>query len=229
MDYATKRTPRRILILISIIWITSIVISSSHLFSIFRKKRGLPPDQCHIIGNTAYTIISTIGAFYIPLIVMCVIYWKIFQAARFRIRRKGFNTDRSLPPPSTFRATTTPLTRHQDDILLSSETTTPNFGIHLKETKYQSFSPLQCKNISKESHHLSDDHLFDIEPDTSSLYSSTTNQRNDLQLKPHKKASYSSAKKKCDTTHNNNNKDNTCCSIIHSQSVEPRIRRVTSH
>ena len=199
MDYATKRTPRRILILISIIWITSIVISSSHLFSIFRNKHGLPPDQCHINGNIPYTIISTIGAFYIPLIVMCVIYWKIFQAARFRIRRKGFNTDRSLPSSSAFGATATPLTRHRDDISLLSETTTPNLGIHFKETKYQSFSPLRSKNISKESLRLSDGYLLDIKPDTSSLCLSTTNQRNNLQLRPLKRVPDSFAKKKHNT------------------------------
>ncbi|CAF1024043.1 unnamed protein product [Didymodactylos carnosus] len=97
IDYGTKRTPTRIIISITIIWCTSILISSAHLFPIFRVKKGRPYDQCHLIGTIAYTILSTIGAFYIPLIVMCIIYWKIFQAAKFRIRKKAFS--RPQPPP----------------------------------------------------------------------------------------------------------------------------------
>ena len=98
MNYATKRTPIRVLVLICIIWITSIFISSSHSLSIFRYQHTTLSGQCQIIGNVTYTIISTFGAFYIPLIGMCIIYWKIFQATKFRIRRKAFNKNQSASP-----------------------------------------------------------------------------------------------------------------------------------
>ncbi|CAF5118002.1 unnamed protein product, partial [Rotaria socialis] len=80
-----------------------------------------------------------------PLIGMCIIYWKIFQAAKFRIRRKAFKTDRSPPPKSTMGTTvTSPLAHGQHEVLLLSETPTLNHEIKLTETnKYQTFSPLQ--------------------------------------------------------------------------------------
>jgi hypothetical protein len=199
VDYATKRTPARILILICVIWVTSILISSSHLFPIFRDKRGRASDQCHLIGNVPYTIISTVGAFYIPLIVMCIIYWKIFQAAKFRIRRKAFNANRSLPPPSNLGIAVTPtLTHHQQDVLLTSQNVTPIHEISLiNKTKYQSFSPSQSRKVSKNNSDLSNHRSHDIEPDNPSSYSSSASQHNnDYQLKPLKKTSYSLIKKK---------------------------------
>ncbi|CAF0757594.1 unnamed protein product [Rotaria sordida] len=205
LDYATKRTSARILILICVIWSTSILISSSHLFPIFRDKRGRPPGQCHLIGNVPYTIISTIGAFYIPLIVMCIIYWKIFQAAKFRIRRKAFNSNRSMPLPSTTGTTvTTTLIPNPHDVLLSSEIPISNHEISLTDkTKYQSFSPLLSKKYSKKTSHLSNHHPFDTEQDRSSQYPLSTNQsNNDYHLKKLKKTSSSASsyiKKKHDS------------------------------
>ena len=198
MDYATKRTPARILMLISIIWVTSILISSAHLFPVFRDKRGRPSDQCHLIGNVPYTIISTVGAFYIPLIGMCIIYWKIFQAAKFRIRRKAFNTNRSNHPPilpsgTTVTPTPTP-THYPNDILITSQTVLPNHEISslLNKTKYQS-KKKSFKKIAEISNHDS----YDIEADNPSTYSSSASQHgNDYQLKPLKKSSYSLIKKK---------------------------------
>lgn len=198
MDYATKRTPGRILILICVIWVTSIVISGSHLFPIFRDKRGRPSDQCHLIGNVPYTIISTVGAFYIPLIVMCIIYWKIFQAAKFRIRRKAFNANRSCAPvASTFGTNATAQYAH--GTAPTSQTATPNHELPLikQQTKYQSFSPPQTKKNSRKKSDLANHRSSEIELDNVSSYSSSASQHNnDYQLKPLKKGSYSLIKKK---------------------------------
>ena len=200
MEYATKRTPARILILICVIWVTSILISSSHLFPIFRDERGRPSDQCHLIGNVPYTILSTVGAFYIPLIVMCIIYWKIFQAAKFRIRRRAFNTNRSAPTtPLTIGTTTTLVsTPHQHEALTPSPATTPNHEISVtKKAKYQSFTASQSKKLSQKNSDSPNHHQYDIEPDNPSTYSSSASQHNnDYQLKPLKKSSYSLIKKK---------------------------------
>ena len=171
MDYATKRTPARILILISIIWLTSLLIASSHLFPIFRDEAGRPEDQCHLIGNVPYTIISTVGAFYIPLIGMCIIYWKIFQAAKFRIRRKAF----SQP--------TSPNLIHQTREMLSpSPILTPNHQLDLRK------SPLNRLKFLKRNSYMN----HDIEPDNPSTYSSTASHYNDYQLKALKKSTKTS-------------------------------------
>jgi 5-hydroxytryptamine receptor 1 len=169
VDYATKRTPARILILICIIWLISILIASSHLFPIFRHKGGRLPDQCHLIGNVPYTIISTVGAFYIPLIGMCIIYWKIFQAAKFRIRRKAFNTSQPTSPM---------LIHPQNEILSTSSINLPlNHNIEIKKSSINRFTFLKRDNYIN----------HDIEPDNPSTYSSISH-HNDYQLKPLKKS-----------------------------------------
>lgn len=185
--------------LICVIWVTSIIISGSHLFPIFRDKHGRSPDQCHLIGNVPYTIISTVGAFYIPLIVMCIIYWKIFQAAKFRIRRKAFNTNRSAPSlAAPIGVLATPTSAHYQGTASTSQTVTPNHEISpKKKTKYRSFSPPQPKRTARKKSDVSNHGPDDIEPDNQSSYSSSASQHNnDYQLKPLKKTHYSLIKKK---------------------------------
>ena len=152
----------RVLILICIIWFTSILISSSHFFPIFRIKDGRPEDQCHLIGNVPFTIISTVGAFYIPLIGMCIIYWKIFQAAKFRIRRKAFNGNPPTSPTLIYQQ------QQQQDL------PSPN---------HRQRSPLIQLKFLKKHHFIHDE----IEPDIPSNYSSTFSHANDYQVKPLRK------------------------------------------
>ena len=159
VDYATKRTPGRVLILICIIWITSILISSAHLFPIFRDKRGRPSDQCHLIGNIPFTIISTVGAFYIPLIGMCIIYWKIFQAARLRIRRRAFV------------ASASPIIADESFIV---DPTKPSPSIR---QKLLNKTPLIINQTAN-----------DTDGDNLSTYSSSASHQNDYELKPLKRS-----------------------------------------
>ena len=90
VEYGVKRTRERIFAIIVVIWTVSAVVAiTPHLF-------GLSYDEtkhaaCHLTDNFTYQLISTFTCFYLPLIFMCVIYWKIFQAAKFRIRKKGFD------------------------------------------------------------------------------------------------------------------------------------------
>ena len=134
---------------------------------------------------------------------MCIIYWKIFQAAKFRIRRKAFNANRAGPPlvatfgANTATATTAP--QYAQSTAPTSQTVTPNHEMPLlNKTKHQSFSPLQSKKQSKKKKSDFANHRpYDIEPDNVSSYSSSASQpNNDCQLKPLKKTSYSLIKKK---------------------------------
>jgi len=121
---------------------------------------------------------------------MCIIYWKIFQAAKFRIRRKAFHSDRSArPPATTIGATASTQPRHE--ISLTSDTATLNQEIPvIEKTKYKTFTPLHLKKFSKKNPNLSNHHSHDIESDNPSTFSSSASQHNtDYQLKPVKKSS----------------------------------------
>ncbi|XP_026997583.1 5-hydroxytryptamine (serotonin) receptor 1A a [Tachysurus fulvidraco] len=53
------------------------------------------PNACSIRQDPVYTVYSTFGAFYLPLVIMLVLYRHIFRAARFRIR-KNFGKSRRV-------------------------------------------------------------------------------------------------------------------------------------
>ncbi|KAK5932367.1 hypothetical protein CgunFtcFv8_004077 [Champsocephalus gunnari] len=87
IDYVNKRTPRRAAILISVTWLIGFSISIPPMLGWRRAKDRANPDACSISQDPGYTIYSTFGAFYIPLILMLVLYGRIFKAARFQFRK----------------------------------------------------------------------------------------------------------------------------------------------
>ncbi|XP_061804580.2 5-hydroxytryptamine (serotonin) receptor 1A a [Nerophis lumbriciformis] len=87
IDYVNKRTPRRAAILISVTWLVGFSISIPPMLGWRSAEDRADPDACIISQDPGYTIYSTFGAFYIPLILMLVLYGRIFKAARFRIRK----------------------------------------------------------------------------------------------------------------------------------------------
>ncbi|CAL8276436.1 unnamed protein product [Merluccius merluccius] len=99
IEYMKKRTPRRAAVLISVTWLVGFSISIPPML-IMRSQPGsvaedrADPERCRIRQDPWYTIYSTFGAFYIPLILMLVLYGRIFKAARFRIRRTVRKTEK---------------------------------------------------------------------------------------------------------------------------------------
>jgi 5-hydroxytryptamine receptor 1 len=69
----------------------SIAISIAPLLG-WRQENENPEvnGACMISQDPGYTIFSTVGAFYCPLMLMLVLNFKIYRAARYRIRRKRF-------------------------------------------------------------------------------------------------------------------------------------------
>ncbi|KAK3804263.1 hypothetical protein RRG08_040770 [Elysia crispata] len=91
IDYIRSRNARQILFMVAIVWMVSVSISIPPLFGWRHESDG--PEfngQCLISQDHGYTIFSTVGAFYCPLLLMLVINFKIYRAARYRIRRKRF-------------------------------------------------------------------------------------------------------------------------------------------
>nr|WNH96628.1 5-HT1A [Sinonovacula constricta] len=91
IDYIRNRTAKRILIMIALVWIFAMCISIPPLFGWKDENDPTVTGVCIISQDHGYTLFSTIGAFYLPTILMLVIYAKIYSVARKRIRRKRFN------------------------------------------------------------------------------------------------------------------------------------------
>ncbi|KAF8569794.1 hypothetical protein P879_00126 [Paragonimus westermani] len=79
LQYAAKRTPKRMVLMIGSVWIASALISIPPMFGF---KEEFVPGKCEYNDNVIYQIYATCGAFYIPLVVMIVLYGRIFILAR---------------------------------------------------------------------------------------------------------------------------------------------------
>lgn len=98
IDYIRRRCAKQIITMIIIVWVVSISISIAPLFG--WKEPGNDPNlhgRCTISQDLGYTVFSTVGAFYCPLCLMLLLNWKIYKAARYRIRKKRFSGIASRP------------------------------------------------------------------------------------------------------------------------------------
>ncbi|NWI18105.1 5HT1A protein, partial [Crypturellus soui] len=103
IDYVNKRTPRRAALLISLTWLIGFLISIPPMLGWRTPEDRSDPDACTISKDHGYTIYSTFGAFYIPLLLMLVLYGRIFRAARFRIRKTHLPLPSAPAPPQDGR------------------------------------------------------------------------------------------------------------------------------
>lgn len=56
--------------------------------------------QCLVSQDLSYQIFASASSFYLPLLVILLLYWRIFQTARKRIRRRRLAPPASLRPPA---------------------------------------------------------------------------------------------------------------------------------
>ncbi|XP_003742827.1 5-hydroxytryptamine receptor 2B-like [Galendromus occidentalis] len=90
VDYVRQRNASNIRHIILLVWGASLIISSAPIFG--WKDHGyatrIANRICLVSQDTAYQIFATATSFYGPLIVTLLLYWKIYQVARNRIRHK---------------------------------------------------------------------------------------------------------------------------------------------
>ncbi|XP_076285604.1 serotonin receptor [Lasioglossum baleicum] len=90
INYIQARNPRRIGILIITVWVVSLGISLAPQLG--WKDPGyldrISDGTCLVSQDPAYQIFATCATFYVPLLVILFLYWRIFQAARKRIRKR---------------------------------------------------------------------------------------------------------------------------------------------
>lgn len=88
VEYSRKRTSLRAAVMIVVVWLLSVVVSLPPL--LWRHYKTKAENDCFIKHeHIAFTIYSTFGAFYIPLILILILYYKIYQAAKTLYHRRG--------------------------------------------------------------------------------------------------------------------------------------------
>ncbi|XP_066570906.1 5-hydroxytryptamine receptor 1E [Amia ocellicauda] len=89
IEYARKRTAKRAAVMITIVWAISIFISMPPLFWRHHYNTSNVTDCIIQHDHIIYTIYSTFGAFYIPLMLILILYYRIFHAAKTLYQKRG--------------------------------------------------------------------------------------------------------------------------------------------
>lgn len=90
INYAQKRTVERVLLLIAGVWILSLVISSPPLIGWNDWPEDFSRDTpCQLVSNKGYVIYSSLGSFFIPLVIMTIVYLEIYLATKRRLRERA--------------------------------------------------------------------------------------------------------------------------------------------
>uniref|UniRef100_A0A3B4GXS4 5-hydroxytryptamine receptor 1D n=1 Tax=Pundamilia nyererei TaxID=303518 RepID=A0A3B4GXS4_9CICH len=85
LEYSKRRTMRRAGIMVGVVWVISISISMPPLF--WRQAKAHEElTECMVnTDQISYTLYSTFGAFYVPTVLLIILYGRIYVAARSRI------------------------------------------------------------------------------------------------------------------------------------------------
>lgn len=128
INYAQKRNVERVLFLIAGVWILSFVISSPPLLG----WNDWPSDfhsntPCELTSERGYVIYSSLGSFFIPLLIMTIVYIEIFVATRRRLRERAqaatkMTTKSQISVAATTKATVAVSTTQQPNSGGSGET-----------------------------------------------------------------------------------------------------------
>lgn len=89
LTYRSHRTTRNTLIFICMAWLLSIILWPPWIFAwpMIEGRRTVPLHQCYIPfleSNKVVTIVTAMLAFWLPVFLMCVLYWRIYRETEQR-------------------------------------------------------------------------------------------------------------------------------------------------
>ncbi|MEE6509979.1 hypothetical protein FKM82_028673 [Ascaphus truei] len=90
LTYRTKRTTKRAGIMIGSAWIISFILWAPAIlfWQYFAGKRTVPTDECFIqfLTEPIITFGTAIAAFYLPVSIMTILYWRIYKETEKRTK-----------------------------------------------------------------------------------------------------------------------------------------------
>lgn len=98
IEYNLKRTPRRIKCIIFIVWVIAAVISFPPLITMEKESDKEEGPVCKINEDKWYIISSSIGSFFLPCVIMVLVYVRIYQIAKKRTRAPPGDRKRKKTP-----------------------------------------------------------------------------------------------------------------------------------
>ncbi|XP_013791203.2 5-hydroxytryptamine receptor-like [Limulus polyphemus] len=95
VDYVRNRSARHIGTMILTVWTVAFVVSLAPIFGWKDPnflKRVEEEKRCLVSQDVAYQVFATFSSFYVPLVLILILYFRIFREARKRIRHKPGST-----------------------------------------------------------------------------------------------------------------------------------------
>ena len=90
INYVHKRTAQRMVLMICAIWSLSAIVASPPLLGWNNWPRTWTDETvCELSTDLGYVLYSAVAAFFIPLVIMSILYVKIYYAIKERIRAKA--------------------------------------------------------------------------------------------------------------------------------------------
>lgn len=91
LTYRVRRTTKRACLMIASTWIMSLLLWPPWIFAwpYIEGKRTVPYNQCYIQfleTNSYITFGTALAAFYVPVSVMCFLYWRIWRETEKRYK-----------------------------------------------------------------------------------------------------------------------------------------------
>ncbi|TKS65913.1 Muscarinic acetylcholine receptor M3 [Collichthys lucidus] len=90
LTYRTKRTTKRAMTMIGLAWSISFILWAPAIlfWQYIEGRRTVPSDQCYIqfLTEPIITFCTAIAAFYLPVTIMAILFWKIYQETEKRAK-----------------------------------------------------------------------------------------------------------------------------------------------
>ncbi|KAG9268413.1 muscarinic acetylcholine receptor M3-like [Astyanax mexicanus] len=90
LTYRAKRTTKRAGVMIGLAWLVSLILWAPAIlfWQYFVGERTVPPDKCYIqfLSEPIITFCTAMAAFYLPVTIMSVLYWRIYKETENRSR-----------------------------------------------------------------------------------------------------------------------------------------------
>ncbi|KAG5267394.1 hypothetical protein AALO_G00221260 [Alosa alosa] len=110
LSYPIKRTTKMAGMMIAAAWVLSFILWAPAIlfWQFIVGGRTVPDKECYIqfFSNAAVTFGTAIAAFYLPVIIMIVLYWRISRASKSRVKkdtRKPSQANPAAVSPSQVR------------------------------------------------------------------------------------------------------------------------------
>uniref|UniRef100_A0A8C3FWM0 Muscarinic acetylcholine receptor n=1 Tax=Chrysemys picta bellii TaxID=8478 RepID=A0A8C3FWM0_CHRPI len=95
LSYPVKRTTKMAGMMIAAAWVLSFILWAPAIlfWQFIVGGRTVPDGECYIqfFSNAAVTFGTAIAAFYLPVIIMTILYWQISRASKSRIKKEKRN------------------------------------------------------------------------------------------------------------------------------------------